>query len=270
MRRNDPNATPGGAAVQKRSVGERSYSVRAAERVCAILDLLQQSREGVTLGQVAEATALPKTSAFRYLWTLEQHRYVERDDKTGTFRLGTGIIGMASLKLDILIERARVWLDEVRDELEETVNLGVLEGHKVVYVAVSESTRAVRQAARVGDLESIHSTALGKALAADMPEETARRILEQQGMPRHTPNTLTAPEDYLEELRRVRRLNYAVDNGENEVDGRCVAVSIRNIPLKAAVSLSAPSSRFPSNQVKPVADRLQILAERIENEFSSA
>jgi IclR family acetate operon transcriptional repressor len=267
--RTDPSEAPASSTSQKTAAGERSYSVRAVERVCAILDLLQQSNTGVTLGQVAEATSLPKTSAFRYLWTLEQHRYIERDDTGGTFRLGTGIIGMASLKLDILTERAKVWLDEVRDELEETVNLGVLEGHKVVYLAVSESTRSVRLAARVGDLESIHSTALGKALAADMPDETVRRILEQQGMPRHTPNTLTSPEDYLEELHRVRRLNYAVDNGENEIDGRCVAVTIRNIPLKAAVSLSAPSSRFPSGQVKPVADRLQILAQRIEHEFSA-
>lgn len=267
--RNDPTDTPGSSTAQKAAAGERSYSVRAVERVCAILDLLQQSHVGVTLGQVAEATALPKTSAFRYLRTLEQHRYIDRDESSGTFRLGTGIIGMASLKLDILTERAKVWLDEVRDELGETVNLGVLEGHRIVYLAVSESTRSVRLAARVGDLESIHSTALGKALAADMPDETVQRILEQQGMPRHTPNTLTAPEDYLEELRRVRRLDYAVDNGENEIDGRCVAVSIRNIPIKAAVSLSAPSARFPSSQIKPAADRLQSLAERIKDEFSA-
>lgn len=248
---------------------ERSYSVRAVERVCAILDLLQRSHSGVALGQVADATGLPKTSAFRYLWTLEQHRYIERDPVSGTFRLGTGILGMASRKLDILTDRAKVWLDEVRDELEETVNLGVLEGNQVVYVAVSESTRSVRLAARVGDRESIHSTALGKAMAADMPEEAVHRILGQQGMPRHTPNTLTDPEDYLEELNRVRRLNYAVDNGENEVDGRCVAVAIRNIPLNAAVSLSAPASRFPSSQVQEVAERLQALAERIEREFAT-
>lgn len=251
------------------TVAERSYSVRAVERVCAILDLLQRSSAGVTLGQVADATGLPKTSAFRYLWTLEQHRYIERNDEAGTFRLGTGIVGMVSRQTDILTDRARVWLKEVCDELGETVNLGILEGHQVVYLAVCESSRSVRLAARVGDRESIHSTALGKALTGDMSEDAVRRILAQQGMAKLTDNTIIDPDEYLEELRRVRRMGYAVDNGENEIDGRCVAVAIRNIPVKAAVSLSAPSARFPSSQIGEVARRLQEVATTIELEFTS-
>lgn len=249
--------------------GGRSYSVRAVERVCEILDLLQRASVGVSLAQVADATSLPKSSAFRYLWTLEQHRYVERDEEAGTFRLGTGIVGMVSSRLDILTERARVWLEELRNEIGETVNLGVLEGHQVVYLAVAESTRAVRLAARVGDLESIHSTALGKALVSEMPEETVRRILNQRGMPKLTASTITDPDAYLRDLHRVRRMGYALDNGENEEDGRCVAVVIRDIPIKAAVSLSAPASRFPESQVETVAQRLEQVAGRIERDFRS-
>lgn len=267
MKLDDPGAAAPATAT---TAPERSYSVRAVERVCAILDLLQRSSTGVTLGQVADATGLPKTSAFRYLWTLEQHRYIERDDEAGTFRLGTGIVGMVSRQTDILTERARVWLKALRDELGETVNLGILEGNQVVYLAVCESNRSVRLAARAGDRESIHSTALGKSLAADMSDEAVRRILRQQGMAKLTDNTIIDADEYLEELRRVRRVGYAVDNGENEIDGRCVAVAIRNVPVKAAVSLSAPSARFASNRIGEVAQRLQELATKIEQEFTTS
>ncbi len=248
---------------------DRSYSVRAVERVCRILDLLQSSPSGITLGQVVATTELPKTSAFRYLWTLEQHRYVERDPQSGTYRLGVWIVGMRFQQFDVLTQRSQAWIDRLRDELGETVNLGVLEGNHITYLHVSESSRSVRLAARVGDREPIHSTALGKALAAKLPEERVRSILAQEGMPRRTDHTIVDVDDYLYELRRVRRLGVAVDNGENEIDGRCAAVAIEGIPVEAALSVSAPAARFPPAQVEVVAQRLREVADGISGELRS-
>lgn len=248
------------------SADERDYTVRAVDRVCAILDLLQQSIDQVSLLDVADATELPKSSAFRYLWTLENHRYVERDPDTGLYRLGLGFLGMQSRQLEVLRERTRPWLEKLRDDLGETINLGLLDGDSVIYVDIVESRRGVRLAARRGDRDPIHSTALGKAIAADLPDDRVREILEHSGMPRRTANTITTPDDYLAELARVRRLGYAVDDGENELDGRCVAVPIPGTRLPAALSLSAPSARFPVQEVATVAQRLRNVAEQITTE----
>ena len=65
-----------------------SYPIRAVERVCDILDVLQRSRDGASLSDVAEVTALPKSSAYRYLSALEARRYVERDAANSLYRLG--------------------------------------------------------------------------------------------------------------------------------------------------------------------------------------
>lgn len=247
---------------------ERDYSVRAVERVCSILNLLQQSIEGVSLMDVAQTTDLPKSSAFRYLWTLEAHRYVERDPESGLYRLGLGFLGMQSRQLELLRERTHPWLEKLRDELGETVNLGILDGDSVIYLDIVESRRGVRWAAGRGDRDPIHSTGLGKAIAAHLPESRVREILEHSGMPRRTDNTITTVDDYLAELSRVRRIGYAVDNGENEIDGRCVAVAIPGTRLPAALSLSAPTSRFPLQQVEAVVKSLQRVAERIATESS--
>ncbi|MBS2547999.1 IclR family transcriptional regulator [Catenulispora sp. NL8] len=238
---------------------ERDYSVRAVARVCAILNLLQESVDGVSLIDVAEATGLPKSSAFRYLWTLETRRYVERDPATGMFRLGLGFVGMQSRHLEVLRQRARPVLERLRDELGETLNLGVLDGDTTIYLDIVESRRGVRLAATRGDRDPIHSTALGKAIAARLPEAQVRGILAA-GMPARTANTITTPEDYLNELGRVRRLGYAFDDGENEIDGRCLAVPIEGTPFPAALSLSAPSARFPLRQVEEVATALKAAA----------
>lgn len=236
------------------------YSVRAVERVCSILNLLQESVDGVSLNEVAEATGLPKSSAFRYVHTLSAYRYVERDPKSGLYQLGLGFVGFQSRQVEVVRQRVRPGLEGLRDKLGETLNLGVLDGDSVIYLDVVESRRQVRLAAAKGDKEYLHSTALGKAIAAHLPEQRVRDILGRSGMPGVTPNTITTVEDYLAELARVRRLGYAVDNGENEVDGRCVAVPLSSGLLPAAVSFSAPSARFPIQQVEEVVALLKELA----------
>ncbi|MEV5966046.1 IclR family transcriptional regulator [Kribbella sp. NPDC051952] len=241
----------------------REYGVRSIERVCAVLNLLQESVDGVTLKEVADAADLPKSSAFRYLWTLERNRYVERDAETGLFRIGLGFLGMQSRHLEVLRERVRPSLERLRDTLDETTNLGLLDGQNVIYLEIIESRRSVRLAASRGSHDPLHSTALGKAIAAHLPEARVREMLEQAGMPRRTAETITTVDDYLAELAKVRRLGYAVDNRENEPDGRCVAVPILGTRLPAAVSVSAPEARFPMRDVEKAAQTLIAVASEI-------
>lgn len=243
--------------------GERDYTVRAAERVCAILNLLQESVEGASLNVIAEATNLPKSSAFRYLWTLEHYRYVERAPDTGLYQLGLGFLGMQSRHLEVLRERAHPLLVQLRDDLDETINLGVLDGDYAIYLDIVESRRGVRLAARPGDRDPIHATALGKAIASRLPKDYVMNILTQAGMERRTANTITKPDVYMRELARVRRQGYAMDNSENEVDGRCVAVPVLRAGLPAAISLSAPLARFPLDDVEHIATRLMEAASAI-------
>lgn len=239
------------------------YSVRAVERVCAILNLLQESVDGVSLLDIATATELPKSSAFRYLHTLEAHRYVEREQKSGLYRLGLGFVTMQSRQVEVLRQRTRPWLEALRDRLGETINLGILDGDSVIYLDIAESRRTVRLAASTGDRDPIHSTALGKAIAAHLPEERVRDILERSGMPVLTANTISNAEDYLRDLGKVRRIGYAMDDGENEVDGRCVAVPLLAGRLPAALSLSAPAGRLPLQHVQEVATSLKEVAESV-------
>lgn len=247
----DPNETDD--AIGAQVDGDRDYTVRAVDRVCSILNLLQQSVDGVSLNTVAQATELPKSSAFRYLWTLEGHRYVERDPETSLFRLGLGFMGMQSRHLEVLRQRARPWLERLRDEFGETANLGILDGNEVVYIDIVESRRRVRQASTRGSRDPMHSTALGKAIAAHLPEARVHELLKDASMERHTTNTITTVDDYVGELGKVRRVGYAVDDGENDLDGRCVAVPILGTRLPAAISISAPAARLPIQDVQKVA-----------------
>jgi IclR family acetate operon transcriptional repressor len=167
--------------------------------VLDVLDVLRARPRGAALAQVAKATRLPRSSAFRYLATLEARGYVERDGGDGVYRLGPAFLGEGT-RLRALSAAARPLLQDLRDRFQETINLGVLDGNSVVYLDVVESPMAIRFAARSGHRDHIHSTALGKALAAQLPDDDVRRILLADGMGAVTPRTITDPEEYLRQL----------------------------------------------------------------------
>ena len=245
------------------------YPIRAVERVCDILDILQQQDEGVALAAVAKQGGLPKSSAYRYLLALESRHYVERGASSGMFRLGLAFRPQRSRQMELFIERAQPALERLRDTLNETVNIGVLDGGLIVHVAVVECTQMMRLAARVGERSPVHATALGKVIAAELPVERVRAILDAEGMQQLTERTIASVDDYLVELEKVRKDGYGVDDLEAQRDGRCVAVPLRGLPLAAGLSVSAPANRLPSTMVPAVANQLRKSAVSIAKSYQS-
>jgi IclR family transcriptional regulator, acetate operon repressor len=239
------------------------YAVRSVGRVLDILDLLRMVPHGVSLADIARDTAMPKSTAFRYLTTLESRGYVERDQGAGDYRLGLAFLTTRARHVDMLAARARPLLEQLRDRFGETVNLGVLDGSRVVYLEIVESRRGMRFAARKGDREPLHSTALGKAIASLLDEDAIKAILTAEGMAQRTPRTITDSALFLKVVEEVRRDGYALDDRENEEDGRCVAVAIAGVRVPAALSLSAPAARFSPDDAERAAPVLREAAKTV-------
>jgi IclR family acetate operon transcriptional repressor len=241
-------------------VNDKRYEVRAAARVLDILDLLQRRAERVTLTDVVDATGLPKSSAFRYLTTMETRGYVRRHGSG--YRLGSAFPS-SHRGLELVAIEARPVLEQVRDRFDETVNLGILDGTRVGYLEIVESRRGTRFAARRGDREPIHSTALGKAIASTLDLDHVRSILAAEGMPQRTGRTITDSEQFVRAVKGVAGDGYAVDDRENEEDGRCVAVPLIGFEVPAAISLSAPANRLTVDEAVAAASVLRRAAVEI-------
>jgi IclR family acetate operon transcriptional repressor len=159
-------------------------------------------------------------------------------------------------------------MEELRDRFGETVNLAVLDDTRIIYLEIVESRRSMRWVVAKGDREHLHSTALGKAVAMVLDDEEISSILETEGMPARTDRTIGDPGEFLREIARARIDGYAIDDEENEQGGRCVAVPIRGSSPKAALSLSAPTSRLSIADAEGVARVLDATAELIAKEIA--
>lgn len=240
---------------------EAIAGTRSIRRTCTILRLIAESGErGAALADVATASRMPKSSAHRYLLVLENEGFVERDTAEQRYRLGVALVSLHAHQAEWLINRARPLLERVRDEWDESVNLGMLVGKTITYLDIAESPRAARLAARRGDRDTVHSTALGKAIAATMSDEEVMELLAVTGMPRRTERTITDSKSFLTELSRVRAAGFAVDDRENEDEGRCVAVFVPSLAAPVAISVSGLASRLGMNRVPDVARSLMRVA----------
>lgn len=246
-----------------------TYAIRAVDRVCDILDVLANADGGATLPEVAAATGVPKSTTFRYLSALEVRRYVERDPEGTSFQLGIAFRPQRTHAIERLTEVSQGPLERLRDDLSETVNLGVLDGVSIVHTAVYESPHMMRLAARVGDRGYLHSTALGKTICSALTPHRVTEMLKSQGMPQLTEKTITTTDAFLQELQEVAEAGYGLDNEENQLFGRCIATRIPDIGIPAGISVSAPLSRFPEHAIPEIAGKLQACAAEIAAHMSA-
>ena len=218
----------------------RRYAVAALERGLGILETLAEAP--LTLGEVADRTGMPKATAFRVLVTLEGRGFIERGPG-GTYHPGLRLIRLAQVAHAIVDLRrvAQPYLQRLHDRSSDTVNLAVWHDRRVLYLDVLPSPRPLRFVETPGSTAPLHATALGKAIAAHIPEPELAKLLRAAGMPRFTARTITTVPRFVTEVRAVRDRRYAVDRQEQAVGAVCVAAPLFDgRGVVGAVSIAAP------------------------------
>jgi DNA-binding IclR family transcriptional regulator len=230
--------------------------VGVISKVLRILEALQGSSAGLGLKAICDLTGLNKSTAYRFLRHLERERYLIRTE-AGAYLIGPRLsqMSVSGHHGSTLQGVARPILWELWKSTQETVNLAVLDQGTVLYVDVIESPHEFRLSSRVGTRRSLHVTALGKALAAFLPAETRENILGTISFQAATPKTIMNLLQFREELGKIRRQGYAVDDEEAVQGARCVSAPILNShgEAVAALSISGPVTRVSPSQVAALA-----------------
>ena len=240
--------------------------VKSAVRTVELLEYLAARHDDpARLREISQALEMPRSSAHALLRTLVAQGWV-RCDPSGTM-YGIGIrallVGTNYLDSDPYLPLITPFLDDLRNELDETFHLGRLDGTDVVYLATRESTQYTRTANRVGRRLPAYATALGKALLAerfgverDEHVPSALRAL--------TGKTITDRAQLDAELDEVRIRGYSCDDEENTAGLRCFAVALRYCsPAQDAISASIPVDRLTPHREREIADALRAMGDKV-------
>lgn len=241
--------------------------IGSVQRALDILNLFDQKHTELGPTEVGRALDLAKSTAAGLISTLEVNGYLQQNPDTRKYRLGYKLAERAGVYLAQfeLRQIATPVLEGLRDECNESVNLGIRDEDHIVYIERLHGMNMLGMRSEIGKREKIHSTALGKAILSSLSGQEIDEFIRDHDFAPVTPHTITEPDTFKAELQRSHARGFAIDNQENEIGGRCVAAPIfdyRSAPI-AAVSVSVPIQRMPDSQVAIFGKRVREAAEEI-------
>jgi len=249
--------------------GTRSApGVRSLERAFELLEHLADAGGQLALTELAEVSGLPMPTIYRLMRTLVNRGYV-RQEPSKRYALGPRLIPLGETSGRLLGSWAHPALTQLVDEVGETANMAILEGGEAVYVAQVPSRHSMRMFTEVGRRVHPHCTGVGKALLAQLPASVVSEIIARTGMPAYTAHTITEPAALMEELTLIRQRGYALDDEEQEIGVRCVAVPLTGTPTLAAISVSGPQGRLTHEAIKEVVPIMRRAAGQLARRLSA-
>jgi len=250
---------------------ESQPSERAAGSVENALRTLQLLRDRHSLGvsEVARELSVARSTAHRMLTLLSSYGVVEQEPRSSRYQAGPLLaqLGLATFQSRDLVEQMHPFLEQLSEQVGETVHLIVLEGRDAVFVdSVECRQQALRVTARVGIAYPAYVNSGGKALLAELTDDAVRDLYRDTTFTTAS-RTIHNVETLIEELAEARQRGYATTWGDREAGLAAVAVVQRSrtgVPM-AAVAVSAPEQRLPPSRLSSVASALKrVTAEAAE------
>lgn len=231
------------------------------------LDLIEAVAEGpITLGDLADRLGLTRSTTHRLASALTDRRYLTFVPRSG-YSLGPKLLELGFRVRDELdLPRvAAPQLERLALLTEDTVHLGVLDQGQVLYLDKIPGKRRINITSRIGELQPVPSTGLGKALILDLDEKEWIRFYRAQGSGHRTP-PLT---EWLARMRSYAQAGYAFDLEENEDQIRCVGAPIRDVggQIIAAISVSSAAQYMSDQRMRSLTRDVVETARRISEDL---
>ena len=233
---------------------ENKNPIQVADRLFLVLETLAETGP-VPLADLCRHLDLNKSTVHRLLSSLIYMGYVKQDSETGKYALSFKLLTLSNKlmsHMDIL-ETVRPFLKKLSEETGETVHFVQLDGLDAVYIYKEESYQnSIRMVSKVGSRIPLYCSGVGKAMAADMKETQIREIWDNSPIRKLTPHTIIHYTQFLDKIKEVHQKGYALDDEENELGVRCIAVSIPDFKgrPKYAFSISAPVARMSDKRIE--------------------
>jgi DNA-binding IclR family transcriptional regulator len=240
--------------------------IQAVDRALVLLELVADSTSPRTVRELATASGLGRSTAYRLLATLEHRGLVERDPERQTYRLGYAALLLAARASDhsSLVRRARPILEELSAATGETVNLSVPVPGGTVAIDQVDSPHPVRLINYVGVRLPLHCTSNGKLLLAEMGDEALERFLASP-LERRTERTMVEPARVRRQVTAARQRGFGITLGEldDSINGISVAIADSRGDPVAFLSVSGPAYRLTEKRALSLVDQMRKASEEV-------
>ena len=244
----------------------KTPSLPSVPRALEVLERIAASQNGLSLTQLTRTLGHPRSTLHCLLLTLERAGYVRRASARGRYQCGSKLLELSGKVLagSSLREIATPVLRSLLQKTRLTVHMAVLERNQVTIIA-QLAPAGIRLTTMLGQRLEVHSTALGKAIAAHLDDAKVAELLSARTLPAHNERTIVSPRRFSSELADTRRRGYAIDDEEDTIGIRCLAAPVlsgpRNPPI--AISLMGTTAEIADTNAASLAFELMDAASAI-------
>lgn len=242
-------------------------------RVLRILEEIAKSEDGIGVTELANRLELNKSTVYRFLATLEEEQYLEQQETTKKYQSGIKLFELASRIVNQVdwTKDIRPFLVDLKDRVNETVHLGIIDNGEVVYIDKVECERSIRMYSRVGKRAPVYCTGVGKAILAFLSKEKQANIIKNIDYTKFTTNTIIDDTDLKKEIKIIRAQGFALDREEHESGVNCAAAPIftHDGQVLGGISIAGPSSRVDEENLFELAAEVKETAQLISRRLGS-
>lgn len=247
--------------------------VQSLGRAFAILEEVARHREGIGLAELSKLVGLHNSTTFHLAKTMVSLGYIRQEKDSKRYRIGRPLFALAASALDEIemVNVATPVLEELSRETGESSHFAVRMGDAVVVIARTSGPGAFQLTDRVGVVRPAHSTALGKVILASLRPDQLERFLERVELTPSTEKSITEIPALMREIADIRRTGVAFDDGEFNLEVRCVAVPVKDFTgqVVGALGISGPIWRLSQQAVQGRAKSVQAAANRLSAAFGA-
>lgn len=260
-------------AARKSMPNRKIANMNSVERAFAILEFLNSSRRGWNISEISRKLGLPKSSTHVLFATLDKLGYITEYQSSRRYQLSPKLYGLGRRALETtpLPMIALPHLHWLVQQTNLTAHVGILEKKQVVFVQKVDGPGIIKFDTYVGKCSQLHCTGLGKSLVAFRPEEEIKLLLDKYAFSRFTKQTISSLNAFLTECERIRRAGYSMDDEEEELGIRCIAVPVLSDGVAvAAVSVTGTTAQMPLEAIANVVSKAMSAAGRIASQLQPA
>ena len=243
--------------------------VQSLHRALAILQVISDNREGIGLLDLSNAVGLHRSTTFHLAKTMVSLGLLRQKEGDKRYRVGRRLFSLASGSFDEieLIDIAFPVLEELSEQVEESSHLAVRTGFgtEIAIISRCDTSATIRLTERVGATRPAYATAIGKVLLAGLKPDQLVTAIADMDMDMITRRTIASKEQLAQEIADVAENGFAFDDGEYDIDVRCLAapvVDFRNQTV-AAIGFSSPVWRFDERQIGTLSQKVIASANKL-------
>jgi DNA-binding IclR family transcriptional regulator len=241
---------------------KKAVSYQPLARAFEIVQMMAGAREGVSVSTISREAKLAKSATHRLLHTLLEGGYVRQDPISERYHLTLRLpaLGFRYLTVHGVTDVLQPILERLAGQTGELVQLGLVEGRRLIWVAWSQGSKSpLRYVPVLGREIVLYTTASGAVWLATLDDREALAILREQGFirtdtPGYGRRAVRSEREFLTKLRGVRRVGYGFNLEEGEPGINAIAMAFRGSasdegPVVGTIAIAGPSIRVTKERL---------------------